>query len=156
MRMAAYGLAVQRVAEASLIRGPLPVSAVTLYVAHDCHLCERARAELEPLRAELGFELDEVDITGVPELERRYREWIPVVEIDGERASPSTAIERSATTLRHKLGSLRRACDEPNACPGVRAECLVRCCKVPIDGCRRSRTASASASPRGSRATSRC
>jgi hypothetical protein len=32
------------------------------------------------------FELREVDITGDPELEARYREWLPVVEIDGERA----------------------------------------------------------------------
>jgi hypothetical protein len=27
-----------------------------------------------------------VDITGDEELEKRYREWLPVVEIDGERA----------------------------------------------------------------------
>jgi len=27
-----------------------------------------------------------VDITGDPELEARYRVWLPVVEIDGERA----------------------------------------------------------------------
>jgi hypothetical protein len=27
-----------------------------------------------------------VNIGGVPELEARYREWLPVVEIDGERA----------------------------------------------------------------------
>jgi hypothetical protein len=32
------------------------------------------------------FDFDEVDITGDPELEARYREWLPVVEIDGERA----------------------------------------------------------------------
>ena len=38
------------------------------------------------LREELGFALEEVDIGGDAELERRYREWIPVVEIDGERA----------------------------------------------------------------------
>ena len=37
-------------------------------------------------RAELGFELTEVDIGGDPDLEARYREWLPVVEIDGERA----------------------------------------------------------------------
>jgi hypothetical protein len=30
--------------------------------------------------------LHEVDIGGNPELEVRYREWLPVVEIDGERA----------------------------------------------------------------------
>jgi Glutaredoxin-like domain (DUF836) len=38
------------------------------------------------LREELEFELREVDISGDPALEDRYREWLPVVEIDGERA----------------------------------------------------------------------
>ncbi len=38
------------------------------------------------LQAELGFDLEEVYITGVEELEASYREWLPVVEIDGERA----------------------------------------------------------------------
>ena len=38
------------------------------------------------LRDELGFDLEEVAIDGDPELEARYRELIPVVEIDGERA----------------------------------------------------------------------
>jgi hypothetical protein len=37
-------------------------------------------------REELGFELEEVGIDGDPELEERYRELIPVVEIAGERA----------------------------------------------------------------------
>jgi hypothetical protein len=38
------------------------------------------------LRDELGFELEEISIDGDPRLEARYRELIPVVEIDGERA----------------------------------------------------------------------
>jgi Glutaredoxin-like domain (DUF836) len=41
---------------------------------------------LESVRAEQEFELDEVDISGDSDLESRYREWLPVVEIDGERA----------------------------------------------------------------------
>ena len=60
---------------------------LTLYVARDCHLCDLARSDLEQLRPELGFEVEEIDITGVPELERAYREWIPVVELEGERIS---------------------------------------------------------------------
>ena len=36
-------------------------------------------------RDELGFELREVAIDGDPRLEAEYREWIPVVEIDGKR-----------------------------------------------------------------------
>jgi Glutaredoxin-like domain (DUF836) len=38
------------------------------------------------LRDELGYELREIDVTGDSELEARYREWLPVVEIDGRRA----------------------------------------------------------------------
>ncbi len=34
----------------------------------------------------MPFELAEVDITDDAELERRYRELLPVVEIDGRRA----------------------------------------------------------------------
>jgi Glutaredoxin-like domain (DUF836) len=41
---------------------------------------------LEAARAAHPFELVEVDIGGDPELEARYREWLPVVEVDGERA----------------------------------------------------------------------
>ena len=35
---------------------------------------------------ELGEAFEEVDISGDDALEARYREWLPVVEIDGERA----------------------------------------------------------------------
>jgi hypothetical protein len=41
---------------------------------------------LAQVRTELPFDLDEVDITGDPELERRYRERIPVILVDGEEA----------------------------------------------------------------------
>ena len=40
MRMAAYGLAVRRVAEATVTRGSIP--RVVVYSAEGCHLCERA------------------------------------------------------------------------------------------------------------------
>jgi glutaredoxin len=58
---------------------------VTVFHAAGCHLCERALAQVRGLRDELGFELEEVAIDGDPELEARYREWLPVVELDGER-----------------------------------------------------------------------
>ena len=59
---------------------------VVVYHADGCHLCERALATVRALRDELGFELREIDIGGDPALEDRYRELLPVVEIDGERA----------------------------------------------------------------------
>ena len=58
---------------------------VVLYTATGCHLCEAARRVVSAARDELGFELREVAIDGDPELEAEYREWIPVVEIGGER-----------------------------------------------------------------------
>jgi len=73
---------------------------VVLFKAEGCHLCERAQGQLLRLRDELGFEYEEVDIGGVPELEERYREWLPVVEIDGERAFVYHVDEAG---LRHKL-----------------------------------------------------
>jgi len=59
---------------------------VTLYGAAGCHLCERALRVVERVRAEVPFELEEVDIGGDPELEARYRERIPVVCVDGVEA----------------------------------------------------------------------
>ena len=55
---------------------------VVLYHAAGCHLCERARRVLD----DAGVAYASVDIGGDPALEERYREWLPVVEIDGERA----------------------------------------------------------------------
>jgi glutaredoxin len=59
---------------------------VTLVHAHGCHLCESARRVIEAVRAEAGFDLEEIDIAGDEELERRYRERIPVVLVDGQEA----------------------------------------------------------------------
>jgi hypothetical protein len=41
---------------------------------------------LDAVRAEQPFDLEEVDISGRPELEARFRELLPVVEIDGRQA----------------------------------------------------------------------
>ena len=58
---------------------------VRLYHAPGCHLCDRARIVLEEARDDIAFDLVEVDISGDAELEAVYREWLPVVEIDGRR-----------------------------------------------------------------------
>jgi glutaredoxin len=59
---------------------------VTLVHASGCHLCESARRVLAAVRADVPFELEEVDITGDEKLESRYRERIPVVLVNGEEA----------------------------------------------------------------------
>ncbi len=62
-----------------------PAPHVTIYHAADCRLCARALEVVVGVQAEVGFELEIVDIGGDPELEARYRESIPAVEIDGVR-----------------------------------------------------------------------
>lgn len=75
---------------------------VTLYHAEGCHLCERAREQVARIRRDVPFELTEVDIGGDPDLEARYREWLPVVEIDGRRAFVYYVDEAA---FRRKLGA---------------------------------------------------
>ena len=59
---------------------------VTVYIGKGCHLCEAALEAVDAVRRDVPFEFDVIDIGGDPELEARYREHLPVVEIDGERA----------------------------------------------------------------------
>jgi glutaredoxin len=62
------------------------IPSVVCYHAPGCSLCDRARGQLARLREELAFDYAEVDIAGDEALEAVYREWLPVVEIDGSRA----------------------------------------------------------------------
>ncbi len=59
---------------------------VVVYTAQGCRLCERALEIVCDAQGDLGFGLELVDIGGDPELEARYRELLPVVEIDGEQS----------------------------------------------------------------------
>jgi thiol-disulfide isomerase/thioredoxin len=83
---------------------------VVLFGAPECGLCDTAMLVLEPAAERLGFDLRKVDISGDPELERRYRESLPVVEIDGERAfvyhvSP-TRLEREIAAAQARRSSM--------------------------------------------------
>jgi glutaredoxin len=62
------------------------VTAVALYWAPGCHLCEPVKATARAVCAELGVAYEEIDISSDPALEERYRASLPVVEIDGRRA----------------------------------------------------------------------
>ena len=59
---------------------------VVVYTAEGCGLCERALEIVREVGKEAPFSLEVVDVGRDPELEARYREHLPVVEIDGERA----------------------------------------------------------------------
>jgi hypothetical protein len=53
---------------------------VVVYTAPGCHLCGPA---VDAVREACGDAFELVDITSDVELERRYREWIPLVKVDG-------------------------------------------------------------------------
>jgi glutaredoxin len=57
---------------------------ITVYSRPDCHLCADAMASLAALQPELGFALEERDISAEDALLRAYFERIPVVLLDGE------------------------------------------------------------------------
>jgi glutaredoxin len=75
---------------------------VTVYSKPDCHLCVDAMAVLRRLQAELGFALEECDISSDEGLLRAYFERIPVVTLDGEELFDFFVEE---TILRERLES---------------------------------------------------
>jgi hypothetical protein len=75
---------------------------VRLYHAAHCSLCARALEVVSELHAELGFELELVDIGGSLDLEARYRELLPALEVDGELAFTYFV---DAGALRRRLGA---------------------------------------------------
>jgi glutaredoxin len=60
---------------------------VTLYSRPGCHLCEAAKAAIEPLLAEFGAALREINIDGDAVLTERYGWDIPVLFIGTRKAA---------------------------------------------------------------------
>jgi glutaredoxin len=61
--------------------------AITLYTRPGCHLCEEARALIEPLLSEFGATLREVNIDDDAVLRHRYGADIPVIFIGAHKAA---------------------------------------------------------------------
>ncbi len=57
---------------------------VVVYTKEVCHLCENVIVELQKLKRARPFEVSTQDITTDPGLFERYKNIIPVVEIDGK------------------------------------------------------------------------
>lgn len=60
---------------------------VTLYTRPGCHLCEEAKALMQPLLEEFAAKLREINIDSNPQLLRRYGMDIPVVFIGADKAA---------------------------------------------------------------------
>jgi glutaredoxin len=57
---------------------------VTLYGKPGCCLCDEAKEALAAVRADRPFDLEQVDVSTDPALNRDYGERIPVVAVEGE------------------------------------------------------------------------
>jgi len=77
---------------------------LTLYGKAGCCLCDEAKAALAEVREEIPFDLEEVDVSLDPRLNREYGERIPVVDVDGEEAFE---LGVDATALRNLLGTVQ-------------------------------------------------
>ena len=61
-------------------------TALVLYSRPGCHLCDDLKEIVVPVARELGCVLEEIDISGHPDLEARYGTEIPVLLINGRKA----------------------------------------------------------------------
>jgi glutaredoxin len=71
----------------------MPPVALTLYSRPECHLCDEMKDAVVPLARELGCVLEQVDISGDPDLERRFGQEIPVLFVNGRKAFKYRATE---------------------------------------------------------------
>jgi glutaredoxin len=78
------------------------LSLITVYSKPGCHLCNDAMAVLRGLQPQLGFDLEERDITSEEKLLRAYFERVPVIALDGEELFDFFVEE---ATLRKRLES---------------------------------------------------
>ncbi len=78
---------------------------ITVYSKPDCHLCEQAMSTLSALQGELGFELEEVDISSDDRLLRAYFERIPVICLGENEELCEYFVEESV--VRERLESRR-------------------------------------------------
>lgn len=74
--------------------------ALALYSRPGCHLCEEMKDVVAPIARELGATIDEIDISGDPDLEARFGTEIPVLFVNGRKAFKYRVSDRE---LRRRL-----------------------------------------------------
>jgi hypothetical protein len=73
------------------------VSKVVVYTKEGCHLCEHVILELQKLQREQSFDLGTQDIAADAGLFERYKDVIPIVEIDGKIRLGGSALANRST-----------------------------------------------------------
>jgi glutaredoxin len=57
-----------------------------VYSRPGCHLCEDMKAVIEPVARELGWAIEELDISGDASLEAEFGTEVPVLFVNGRKA----------------------------------------------------------------------
>jgi glutaredoxin len=73
---------------------------LVIYSRPGCHLCDDMKAVVDRVAQSMEMAVQEVDISGDPELEARYGTEIPVLTINGKKAAKYRVTE---TELRRLL-----------------------------------------------------
>jgi hypothetical protein len=63
------------------------VTKLTIYSKSGCHLCDDMKAVARHVARLVPLTIDDIDISGHPELEARYGLEIPVLLVDGVKAA---------------------------------------------------------------------
>jgi glutaredoxin len=82
---------------------------VVVYTKDGCHLCENVIEELRKLSAIHPLKIASVDIMANEDLFQRYKEMIPVVEIDGRVRLGGTTLANRLTLSTVLQNALRQA-----------------------------------------------
>ncbi len=76
------------------------MTSVVVYTKEGCHLCENVISTLRELAIEGPLEIFTRDITESPELYERYKNVIPVVEVNGNiRLGGSTLSDQNTLEM---------------------------------------------------------
>ena len=73
------------------------VRQVVVYTKEGCHLCENVVASLQRMRERIGLQIVTRDITEDSELFERFKNIIPVVEVDGQVRLAGAALSNPRT-----------------------------------------------------------
>ncbi len=73
----------------------MPRATLTLYVRHECHLCDEATALLARLAGPLRFSLTTVDVELEAGLRARFGDRVPVLAL-GEREIAAAPVSEAA------------------------------------------------------------
>lgn len=80
---------------------------VTLYTKADCRLCQDLRHTLVKVQQRLDFQVEEVDVSGHPDLQARFGADLPVLVI-GDARFQHWASEQAIERVLLEKGAVRR------------------------------------------------